>query len=109
MRACSETQGRVGDVVGGNSEVSRARWARAVRRTLDTNMDIVLLRLCCLAGIFIRFRERVCASQVSKFRMRIRQTSGRPTEGLEVLDGHTTVGFARCRWGLLGYCACGGA
>jgi hypothetical protein len=28
-------------------------------RTLNTNMDVVLLTLLDLAGIFIRFRERV--------------------------------------------------
>lgn len=30
-------------------------------RTLDTNMNVVLLSLLDLAGIFIRFRERVCS------------------------------------------------
>jgi hypothetical protein len=35
------------------------------RRTLDTNMNVVLLSLLDLAGIFIRFRERVCESRVS--------------------------------------------
>ena len=29
------------------------------RRTLNTNVDVVLLTLLDLAGIFIRFRERV--------------------------------------------------
>ena len=33
--------------------------ALRARRTLDTNMDVVLLTLLDLAGIFIRFRERV--------------------------------------------------
>jgi hypothetical protein len=51
-------------------------------RTLDTNMNVVLLSLLDLAGIFIRFRERV--------------------EGLKVLDGHTTVGERACRWGVVG-------
>ena len=35
------------------------------RRTLDTNMNVVLLSLLDLAGIFIRFRERVCKHVVS--------------------------------------------
>lgn len=43
------------------------------KRTLDTNMNVVLLRLLDLAGIFIRFRERV--------------------KSLEVLDGHTRAGW----------------
>ena len=34
-------------------------------RTLDTNMNVVLLSLLDLAGIFIRFRERVCEHRVS--------------------------------------------
>jgi hypothetical protein len=34
-------------------------------RTLDTNMNVVLLSLLDLAGIFIRFRERVCKHLVS--------------------------------------------
>lgn len=42
------------------------------QRTLDTNVNVVLLTLLDLAGIFIRFRERV--------------------ESLEVLDGHTRAG-----------------
>lgn len=52
-----------------------------IGRTLNTNMDIVLLRLLNLAGVFIRFRERV--------------------ERLEILDGHTRAVWARRRWGLL--------
>lgn len=46
--------------------------------TLDTNMNVVLLSLLDLAGIFIRFRERVyeyrvssclvCASRVTTYR-----------------------------------------
>ena len=51
-------------------------------RTLDTNMDVVLLTLLDLAGIFIRFRERV--------------------ESLEILDGHTRAGegfvYVRVVW-----------
>lgn len=34
-------------------------------RTLDTNMNVVLLSLLDLAGVFIRFRERVCKHLVS--------------------------------------------
>ena len=34
-------------------------------RTLHTNMNVVLLSLLDLAGIFIRFRERVCKHLVS--------------------------------------------
>jgi hypothetical protein len=35
-------------------------WVRGEgRRTLDTNVNVVLLTLLDLAGIFIRFRERV--------------------------------------------------
>jgi len=44
---------------------------------LDPNVDVVLLRLLDLAGVFIRFRERV--------------------EGLEILDGHTRAGEGRKR------------
>jgi hypothetical protein len=49
--------------------------------TLDTNVYVVLLALLDLAGIFIRFRERV--------------------ESLEVLDGHTRAveGFGYVRLG----------
>jgi hypothetical protein len=46
-----------------------------VRRTLDTNVDVVLLRLLDgLAGVFIRFRERVCKAKLrlAVFRMRFR-------------------------------------
>jgi hypothetical protein len=53
-------------------------------RTLNTNVYVVLLTLLDLAGIFIRFRERV--------------------ESLEVLDGHTRAGegFVYVRWGCVG-------
>lgn len=34
------------------------------RRTLDTNVYVVLLTLLYLAGIFIRFRERVVGFEV---------------------------------------------
>ncbi len=37
------------------------------RRTLDTNVNVILLSLLDLAGIFIRFRERVCEYLVSSY------------------------------------------
>lgn len=55
---------------------------------LDPNVDVVLLRLLDLAGIFIRFRERV--------------------EGLEVLDGHTRAGWVRGERGVMVGLCCGG-
>ena len=44
---------------GGRLRVCVQVGALRARRTLDTNMDVVLLTLLDLAGIFIRFRERV--------------------------------------------------
>ena len=74
-------------------------------RTLDTNMNVVLLSLLDLAGIFIRFRERVCKPGVSEGIAHALR-AGLLTKGLEVLDGHTTVG-GRARVGG-GVCVCWG-
>ena len=67
-------------------ETLHGRQGFAAIALLDTNMNVVLLSLFDLAGIFIRFRERV--------------------EGLKVLDGHTTVGGRVCRWGVVGLWMC---
>jgi hypothetical protein len=60
---------------------TKSLW-RGTIRTLNTNVYVVLLRLLYLAGIFIRFRERV--------------------KSLEILDGHTRAGESALEVGVLG-------
>jgi hypothetical protein len=55
-------------------------------------MDIVLLRLERLAGIFIRFRERVCKLQISRFRMRFKRQGGLPKVLRFSMDIRLSVG-----------------